>query len=102
MGQDSITLRPQSGDPEKVELCLSTPNGGGRWPAILFVHGHQIEERSGARIFADVGRLARMADRGFVAAAVSMPGYGETTGPPDYCGPRTQAAIESAHTTRQN
>ena len=96
MGDEPITLRPERGDPDKVELYLSTPAGDGPWPAILFVHGHQIDERPGARVFADVGRLTRLVDRGFVAAAVSMPGYGKTPGPPDYCGPRTQAAIEAA------
>jgi dipeptidyl aminopeptidase/acylaminoacyl peptidase len=37
-----------------------------------------------------------MARAGFVAAAVSQPGYGGSDGPPDYCGPRTQLAIRAA------
>jgi dipeptidyl aminopeptidase/acylaminoacyl peptidase len=34
-----------------------------------------------------------MASRGYVAAAVSQPGYGQSDGPPDFCGPYTQAAV---------
>jgi len=34
-----------------------------------------------------------MASRGYVAAAVSQPGYGHSDGPPDFCGPFTQEAV---------
>ena len=37
-----------------------------------------------------------MATRGYVAAAVSQPGYGKSDGPPDYCGPFTQDAVQAA------
>ena len=37
-----------------------------------------------------------MASRGYVAAAVSQPGYGHSDGPPDFCGPFTQAAVREA------
>ncbi len=43
-----------------------------------------------------VGRLGIMASRGYVAAAVSQPGYGNSTGPPDFCGPVTQSAALDA------
>jgi pimeloyl-ACP methyl ester carboxylesterase len=33
-----------------------------------------------------------MARHGYVAAAVSQPGYGNSSGPPDYCVPYTQQA----------
>lgn len=98
MEQDSVKLRPESGDPFEVEMYLAKPDRGGSGPAILFIHGHQIGERSGGRAFVDANALWRMAKRGFTAAAVSMPGYGNTTGPPDYCGPRTQAAVREALT----
>ncbi|WP_205944931.1 integrase core domain-containing protein [Pelagibius litoralis] len=90
-----------------MELFIATPKGEGPWPAILFVHGHQVGGRPGARVFVkledrprlattDEGRLADMAKRGYVAAAVSMPGYGGSSGLPDFVGPRTQAAVERA------
>ena len=40
--------------------------------------------------------MGRMASRGYVAAAVSQPGYGQSDGPPDFCGPYTQAAVMKA------
>ena len=106
-GQERVALRAPGDAAAEVELFISVPDGDGPWPAILYVHGHQIGSRPGARVFArlgdrprlatiDEGRLERMAERGYVAAAVSMPGYGGSSGPPDFCGPRTQAAVETA------
>jgi dipeptidyl aminopeptidase/acylaminoacyl peptidase len=34
-----------------------------------------------------------MASRGYVAASLSQPGYGNSDGPPDFCGPFTQEAV---------
>lgn len=93
---DRIILHPTDLDSAAIELFLSAPPSPGRHPAILFVHGHQEPQRPGGRVYVDAGRLERMARAGFVAAAVSQPGYGESDGPADYCGPRTQAAIRAA------
>ena len=94
--------------PSSVEMFVSTtPPGRGPFPLILFVHGHQAPDRPGARAFVtlerrpalatvDEGRLQLMAARGWVAAAVSLPGYGESAGPADFCGPRSQAAVRAA------
>lgn len=64
--------------------------------ALLLVHGHQSGERPGAASYAESGLLHRLADEGFVAAAVSQPGYGASDGPPDFCGPVSQAAVRAA------
>jgi dipeptidyl aminopeptidase/acylaminoacyl peptidase len=88
-------LHPAELDGRAVEFFLRRPDGAAAHPAILFVHGHQEPQRPGGRGYADVGRLDRMARAGFVAAAVSQPGYGGSDGPPDYCGPRTQLAIRA-------
>jgi len=53
-------------------------------------------ERRPALATVDEGRLQLMAARGWVAAAVSLPGYGESAGPADFCGPRSQAAVRAA------
>lgn len=45
--------------------------------------------RDGGESYVKVGRLGMMAARGYVAAAVSQPGYGNSDGPPDFCGPFT-------------
>jgi pimeloyl-ACP methyl ester carboxylesterase len=92
---------------DAVELFVAAPEGTGPFPVILFVHGHQAPERPGARAFTrlprrpalatvDEGRLDAMRARGWLAAAVSMPGYGGTPGPPDFAGPRSQAAVRAA------
>lgn len=109
VGQERLVLQSAGNEQAQVELFVAIPEGDGPWPAILFVHGHQIGGRPGARVFVklddrprlatiDEGRLADMAKRGYVAAAVSMPGYGGSSGPPDFVGPRTQAAVERAIT----
>jgi dipeptidyl aminopeptidase/acylaminoacyl peptidase len=105
--QERMVLHPQSRDPADVELFISRPTGGSARPAILFVHGHQSPPRPGGRVFTrldrrpalatiDEGRLERMRERGYLAAAVSLPGYGTTSGPPDFWGPRSQAALRAA------
>jgi dipeptidyl aminopeptidase/acylaminoacyl peptidase len=63
---------------------------------VLFIHGHQEPFRDGGEAYVKNGRLGRMASRGYVAAAVSQPGYGRSDGPPDFCGPYTQAAMSRA------
>ncbi len=107
MAQERV-LVPSAGDgPEVVELFVHAPEGTGPWPVILFVHGHQSAPRPGGRVFMqldrrptlgtlDEGRLERMRERGYLAAAVSLPGYGETPGPSDFWGPRAQAALSAA------
>lgn len=79
----------------QIEYFWTTPDGDGPWPAVLFVHGHQIGKRPGARIYLERPILAEAAAKGFVAAAVSQPGYGESDGPPDFCGPVSQQAVRA-------
>jgi dipeptidyl aminopeptidase/acylaminoacyl peptidase len=90
-------LLPHPQHPSKqIELFWTTPVGAGPWPAVLFIHGHQERFRDGGEAYVKSGRLGRMASRGYVAAAVSQPGYGHSDGPPDFCGPFTQAAVRGA------
>ena len=90
-------LLPHPQQPTKqIELFWTTPVGAGPWPAVLFIHGHQERFREGGEAYVKSGRLGRMASRGYVAAAVSQPGYGRSDGPPDFCGPSTQAAVREA------
>ena len=80
---------------KRIELFWTKPYGKGPFPAIIYIHGHQ-RERVGGRTYVGVGRLRRMAERGYIAAAVSQPGYGNSDGPPDFCGPFTQDAVLQA------
>src|SRR5262245_27660050 len=81
---------------KKIEVFWTTPRAPGPWPAILFIHGHQEQSRNGGEAFVRTGRLGIMASRGYVAAALSQPGYGHSDGPPDFCGPFTQEAVAVA------
>ena len=86
-------LLPHSGDQHKaIELFWAKPEGNGPFSAILFIHGHQEPSRPGGSVYATTGRLGLMAKRGYVAGAMSQPGYGGSEGPPDFCGPFTQQA----------
>lgn len=95
-GAERILLPSPTRADGTVELFVQMPTAAGPRPAILMVHGHQFGGRPGGAAYVRSGVLERMASRGYVAAAVSQPGYGTSDGPPDYCGPRTQAAIRAA------
>ena len=87
-------LLPHSQDRDKaVEMFWAKPEGNGPFPVVLFIHGHQEGPRDGGEAYVRTGRLGIMARRGYVSAAVSQPGYGNSAGPPDYCGPFTQQAV---------
>lgn len=78
-----------------VELFLARP-GEEATPkgAILFVHGHQHDPAIGGRGVAENGMLTKFAQRrSVIAASISQPGYGQSDGPADFCGPATQRAI---------
>ncbi|HEY5027668.1 MAG TPA: alpha/beta fold hydrolase [Candidatus Angelobacter sp.] len=85
---------PHPDDPaRKVEYFLEKPNGNGPWPAVIFLHGHQDWPRVGGKDFVQWGVLDQFANRGYLAVAISQPGYGSSTGPADFCGPITQHAV---------
>jgi len=77
----------------KVEYFLQKPAGLGPWPTVIFLHGHQDLPRRGAKDFVNWGVLDQFAKRGFLAVAISQPGYGNSSGPPDFCGAFTQHAV---------
>jgi len=82
------------GDPaRKVEYFLEKPRTPGPWPTIIFLHGHQERPRAGGKDFVSWGVLDEFASRGYLAVAISQPGYGNSTGAPDFCGPITQQAV---------
>lgn len=104
---EQVLLTPTERGLDQVELFVASPEAHGPRPIILFVHGYQWEERPGGLAFAkvtkrpeiatiDEGRIQKMAKRGYIAAAVSQPGFGESAGPSDFCGPRTQEAVMAA------
>ncbi len=78
-------------DGRKVECVLvQALRDTGRGPGILMIHGHGTHARHSIR-------SARLfAIRGYSVMLVSMPGYGQSTGPADFMGPATVAAAEAA------
>ena len=85
---------PHPDDPaRKVEYFLEKPAGPGPWPAIILLHGHQDWPRAGGKDFVTWGVLDDFANRGYLAVSISQPGYGNSTGPADFCGPLTQHAV---------
>lgn len=85
-------LRHSKDGNKTIEIFWTKPTGNGPYPALLFIHGHQEQVRNGGEAFVRTGRLGILARQGYVAASLSQPGYGNSDGPPDYCGPLTQDA----------
>ena len=77
---------------KKIEIYWLKPQGDGPWPVVLEIHGHQEPQRPGAAN--GFGWFEKMANTGYIGAGISQPGYGRSDGPPDYCGPFTQAAVQ--------
>src|SRR6185503_17910059 len=65
----------------KVELFWDAPpSANEKLPAIVYVHGVQGEDRPGAMNLVKGGVLSATAKLGYFAAAMSMPGYGQSSG----------------------
>jgi pimeloyl-ACP methyl ester carboxylesterase len=92
------------GDGAAVELFQAHPIGSGEPAgAILFVHGNQGGQLTGARELVNRGTLSTFAvAMNVTAAAVSQPGFGASDGPCDFCGPNTQDAIIAALNALKN
>ncbi len=95
VGAASPSLRIQHPDnsSKEVEYFLERPSGNGPWPTVVLLHGHQEEAKPGGKDFVDWGVLEQLARRGYLAVAVSQPGYGQSDGPADYGGVFTQHAV---------
>jgi len=94
-GSASASLRIQHpDDPSKqVEYFLEHPPGSGPWPTVVLLHGHQEGSRPGGKDFVDWGVPKQLSGRGYLAVAISQPGYGNSAGPADFCGVFTQHAV---------
>lgn len=81
-------------DGRRIETVWARPPGDGPFPLLVMVHGYQGGARPGARYYLARSRLQRLvADWGVVAVSVSQPGFGNSQGRADFCGPRTQRAV---------
>ena len=75
---------------DSVEAIAFHPQVPGTYPAILLIPGFSRT----ARDYVPFG--VRLAAQGFSCLAVTMPGFGRSSGNPDFCGPKTTAALEAA------
>lgn len=66
-----------------------------KYPAIIFLHGIQ-KDKQGAKAFVRSGLLNAYAKKNFFSVAVSMSGYGESSGKSDFCGKASQNNLVQA------
>jgi len=93
-GASASLYIPHPDDPARqVEYFAERPAGAGPWPTVVFLHGHRSWWRPGGKDYVDWGVLKQFAARGYLAVAVSQPGYGDSSGPADFSGPFTQHAV---------
>lgn len=74
----------------RAEAVIARPLGEGRRAGLLLVPGHS------RTAFDMVPQAIRFARAGFATMSVSQPGYGGSTGPADFAGPRTFSALRAA------
>ena len=66
-----------------------------KYPAIIFLHGIQ-KDKKGAKSFVRSGLLNEYAKKNFLSFAVSMSGYGKSSGKSDFCGKASQNNLVQA------
>jgi dipeptidyl aminopeptidase/acylaminoacyl peptidase len=80
----------------RIEYFVRKPQGQGPWPAVVLLHGHQnFWANEGGRAFVDYGVMDELAGKGYLAVSISLPGYGNSSGPADFAGPFTQHAVSA-------
>jgi dipeptidyl aminopeptidase/acylaminoacyl peptidase len=79
---------------KQVEYFLEEPAGKNPpWPTVVLLHGRQQWLKPGGEVFIERGVLGQFAKRGYLAVAISQPGYGNSEGAPDFGGAFTQHAV---------
>ena len=76
---------------KRVEYVLVLPEGVPQAPGLLLIHGHG----SNARLLF-LSRALALSKRGYAVMTASLPGYGQSDGPPDFAGPASQQAMKAA------
>ncbi|MDC4428296.1 prolyl oligopeptidase family serine peptidase [Acinetobacter baumannii] len=66
-----------------------------KYPAIIFLHGIQ-KDKQDAKAFVRSGLLNEYSKKNFFSFAVSMSGYGESSGKSDFCGKASQNNLVQA------
>src|SRR3989344_8618914 len=83
----------------KIEIYWDKPEGVGPWPLLILLHPHQEwPDKIGSEVFVKNKSIEAWTKNNFVTVAISMPGYGNTDGISDFCGPQSQKAVEDVIT----
>jgi dipeptidyl aminopeptidase/acylaminoacyl peptidase len=84
-----ITVRDElfKSDSGIVETIAVTPADAAAEFAVVYVHGYGFDAVS------SLPAAWYIADESGLCLLVSQPGFGRSDGPPDYCGPKTVAAV---------
>ncbi len=87
-------LLPHPYDPgQKIEVVAEAPQGKQTFPLLVFLHG--VSMPKGAADFSKEVFQFWLA-KGIGVAAISLPGFGSSDGPRDFCGAFTMAALNKA------
>ena len=78
---------------QKVEFYWAKPVGIGPFPILFLIHPDQDSPKTGGELFVKNGQLEFWMKKGFIVVGISQPGYGDSEGYPDFCGPKSQQAI---------
>ncbi|MGB4191654.1 MAG: prolyl oligopeptidase family serine peptidase [Rickettsiales bacterium] len=80
----------------KIEYYLIKPLNKNPKSTLIFLHGNQAQKVTiGGLKRVNDGTLARYAEMGYLAIAMSFPGYGNSDGERDWCGVYSQRAVVS-------
>lgn len=83
----------------KIEFFWSKPDVQGKRPLLVLLHPHQEwPNKIGGEIFVKNKSIETWTKNGFITVAVSMPNYGKSEGDADFCGAKTQDAVEDVIT----
>lgn len=100
---NQMTLReeipsPNSSD-EVIEVLWAKPKSNPPtaegYPTLVLIHPHQEPARPGGKEWVRAGVIAKFASEGILTAAVSLPGYGSSTGPADFSGERSTSVVKA-------
>jgi dipeptidyl aminopeptidase/acylaminoacyl peptidase len=80
-------------DAKPIEYFWSKPEEAGPFPMLVLIHPDQESPKNGGLSFVESGQLDYWSKKGILTVAISQPGYGQSEGPPDFCGSRTQQAV---------
>ncbi|HSW71910.1 MAG TPA: hypothetical protein VLG44_00685 [Chlamydiales bacterium] len=79
---------------EGIEYFIERPADVGVFPAVVMIHGYQPEKDSiGGQECLKWPVVQSLLEEKITTVAISIPGFGESEGKRDYCGPIAQNAV---------